>query len=41
MAQLVTLFESQGLLVKTAEIKALPVEKERLLSGIFSLEAAK
>lgn len=41
MAQLVTLFESQGLLVRTAEIRAMPVGKERLLSGTFSLEAAK
>lgn len=41
MADLVTAFESQGLLVKTAEIRALPVDKERLLTATFSLEAAK
>lgn len=41
MSELLTLFESQGLLVKTAEIKAMPVGKERLLSGTFALETAK
>lgn len=41
MAQLVTLFESQGLSVKTAELKALPVDKERLLTSTFLLETTK
>ncbi len=41
MVQLVTLFESRGLLAKTAELKALPVDKERLLTGTFLLETAK
>lgn|GEM_PF-790276 len=41
MTQLVTLFESRGLSVRTAEVRAMPVGKERLLTATFSLEGAR